>query len=52
MRLGEQEFLQQVLETLKDLPPELAPRFVEILKKEDVDRSQAIRELFERFAGE
>jgi len=51
-RPNEQEFLHQVLETLKDLPPELAQRFAEILKKKDVDRSQAIRELFEEFAGE
>jgi metal-responsive CopG/Arc/MetJ family transcriptional regulator len=47
-----QEFLQTVLETLDDVPPELARRFDEILKREGVDRSQAIRELFEELAGD
>jgi hypothetical protein len=51
-RPSAQEFLQTLLETLDDLPPDFARRLEEILKKEDVDRSQAIRRLFEDFAGE
>jgi hypothetical protein len=51
-RPSAQEFLQALLETLDDLPPDFARRFEEILKKDDVDRSQAIRQLFEDFAGE
>ena len=51
-RPSAQEFLQALLETLDDLPPEFARRFQEVLKKEGVDRSQAIRQLFEDFAGE
>ena len=46
------EFLQKLLETLENLPPDFTERFVEILKKEDGDRSQAIRRLFEDAAGE
>ena len=51
-RPSAQEFLQTLLEKLDDLPPDFVRRFEEILKKEDVDRSQAIRQLFEDFAGE
>jgi metal-responsive CopG/Arc/MetJ family transcriptional regulator len=51
-RPSAQEFLRALLETLDDLPPDFARRFEEILKKDDVDRSQAIRQLFEDFAGE
>jgi predicted Zn-dependent protease with MMP-like domain len=52
-RPSAQEFLQALLEALDDLPPDFARRFEEVLKKEDVvDRSQAIRQLFEDFAGE
>ena len=52
-RPSAQEFLQSLLETLEDLPPDFDRRFEEILKKdEEVDRSQAIRQLFEEFAGE
>jgi hypothetical protein len=47
-----QEFLQTLLETLEDLPPDFAQRFEEVLKKEEAERSQAIRQLFEDFAGE
>jgi metal-responsive CopG/Arc/MetJ family transcriptional regulator len=47
-----EEFLQGLLETLDDLPPEFARRFEEVVKKEDVDRSQAIRQLLEDFAGD
>ena len=51
-RPSAQEFLQALLETLDDLPPDFARRFEELLKKEDVDRSQALRKLFEDFAGD
>jgi hypothetical protein len=51
-RPSAQEFLQALLEALDDLPEDFARRFEEVLKKEDVDRSQAIRQLFEDFAGE
>ena len=52
-RLSVQEFLQTLLETLNDLPPDFAQRLQEVLKTEDlVDRSQAIRQLFEDSAGE
>jgi hypothetical protein len=51
-RPSAREFLQTLLETLDDLPPEFARRFEEVLQKEAVDRSQAIRQLFEDFAGE
>jgi hypothetical protein len=51
-RPNAQEFLLKVLEALEDPPPDLARRLVEVLKKSDVDRSQAIRRLFEEFASE
>ncbi len=51
-RPSAQEFLQTLLETLEDLPPDFARRFAEILKQEGGDRSQAIRKLFEDVAGE
>lgn len=51
-RPSAEEFLLTLLETLDDLPPDLAPRLAVVLKKDDVDRSQAIRELFEDVAGE
>jgi hypothetical protein len=51
-RPGAEEFLRALLEALDDLPPDFVRRFEEVLKKEDVDRSQAIRQLFEDFAGE
>jgi hypothetical protein len=51
-RPSAQEFLLTLLETLDDLPPDFARRFAEVLQKEDVDRSQAIRQLFEDFAGD
>jgi hypothetical protein len=47
-----QEFVQALLEELDDLPADFARRFEEVLKKENVDRSQAIRQLFEDFAGD
>jgi metal-responsive CopG/Arc/MetJ family transcriptional regulator len=49
---NELEFLQALLETMDNLPPDFVQRFEEILKKKDADRSQAIRQLFEDFAGE
>ena len=51
-RPSAQEFLQALLDALDDLPPDFARRFEEVLKKEDVDRSQAIRQLFEDSACE
>ena len=51
-RPNAQEFLQTLLETLDDFPPDFAQRFEEILKKEDLERSQAIRQLFEDVAGD
>jgi len=46
------EFLQALLDTLEDLPPDFARRFEEILRKNEPDRSQAIRLLFEDVAGD
>jgi predicted Zn-dependent protease with MMP-like domain len=51
-RPSAQEFLQALLDALDDLPPDFARRFEEVLKQDDGDRSQAIRQLFEDFAGE
>jgi hypothetical protein len=46
------EFLQALLQSLDDLPPDFIQRFEEVLKTADGDRSQAIRRLFEECAGE
>jgi metal-responsive CopG/Arc/MetJ family transcriptional regulator len=46
------EFLLTLLKTLDELPPDLAQRFDALLKKEHVDRSAAIRQLFEDVSGE
>jgi hypothetical protein len=51
-RPSAEEFLLTLLETLDDLPPDLARRFAELLTKEHLDRSAAIRQLFEDVAGE
>ncbi len=51
-RQSAQEFLLTLLDTLDDLPPDIPRRFAEVLKSDDADRSQAIRELFEDAAGE
>jgi predicted Zn-dependent protease with MMP-like domain len=51
-RPSAQEFLQALLDALDDLPPDFARRFEEVLTQENADRSQAIRQLFEDFAGE
>ena len=51
-RPSAQEFLLTLLEALEDLPPDFARRFAELVKKEDGDRAQAIRQLFEEFAGD
>ena len=42
-RPSAQEFLLKLLETMEDLPPDFARRFEEVLKKDEADRSQAIR---------
>jgi hypothetical protein len=47
-----EEFLLTLLETLDELPPDLAKRLAAVLKKDDADRSAAIRQLFEDMAGE
>jgi hypothetical protein len=46
------EFLQALLKTLEDLPPDFARRFAEVLKTDHVDRAQALRQLFEEAAGD
>jgi len=46
------EFLLTLLETLDELPPDLAKRFAELLKKDNIDRATAIRQLFEDVAGD
>lgn len=52
-RPSEEEFLLTLLKTLDGLPPDLASRFAELLKKNDVvDRASAIRQLFEEVAGD
>jgi hypothetical protein len=51
-RPSAEEFLLTLLETLDELPPDLAQRFTALLEKEHVDRSVAIRQLFEELAGE
>ncbi len=51
-RPSAEEFLLTLLETLDGLPPDLARRFAELLKKDHIDRSAAIRQLFEDAAGE
>ena len=51
-RPSAQEFLLKVLEAVEELPPDFARRLAEVLKETDEDRSQAIRRLFEDFAGE
>lgn len=49
---GAEEFLLALLEGLDDLPPGLTQRLAEVLAEPHVDRSQAIRQLFEEFAGD
>ena len=52
-RPSAEEFLVAVLDTLEDFPPDLAARLAEVLKQQDVtDRAQAIRQLFEEYAGD
>jgi metal-responsive CopG/Arc/MetJ family transcriptional regulator len=51
-RPSAQEFVRALLETVEDLPDDFVRRFEEVVAKEDVERSQAIRQLFEEFAGE
>jgi hypothetical protein len=51
-RPSAREFLLTLLDTLDDLPPDLARRFAEILEKPTEDRSPAIRQLFEELADE
>ena len=51
-RPSAEEFLETLLEALDHLPPEFARRLADLLKQNDGDRSQAIRQLFEDVAGE
>jgi hypothetical protein len=51
-RPSAEEFLLTLLGGLDELPPDLARRFAELLKKEHVDRAAAIRQLFEDVAGD
>jgi hypothetical protein len=51
-RPSAEEFLLTLLTTLDEIPPDLASRFAELLKKDNVDRSSAIRQLFEDVAGD
>ena len=51
-RQNAEEFLQALLETMDDLPPELAKRLVDVLNDEQGDRAQAIRRVFEDTTGE
>ena len=47
-----EEFLEALLTTLDDLPPDFIQRLEGVLKKDTTDRAQAIRELFEDAAGD
>jgi hypothetical protein len=51
-RPSAEEFLLTLLETLEDVPPDLAERFAAVLKNDEADQSAAIRQLFEDTAGE
>jgi predicted Zn-dependent protease with MMP-like domain len=51
-RPSAEDFLEALIQTLDDLPAEFVRRFMEVLKKEDEDRSQAIRQLFEELAAD
>jgi hypothetical protein len=51
-RPSAEEFLLTLLESLDQLPPELAQHFAALLKTDHVDRSAAIRQLFEDAASE
>ena len=51
-RPSAQEFVRALLETVEDLPDDFVRRFEEVVAKEDVERSQAIRQLFEEFHRE
>ena len=51
-RPSAEEFLLTLLETLDDLPPDLPERVAAVLKHDHVDRSAAIRQLFEDLASE
>jgi len=51
-RPSAEEFIRALLETLDDLPPDFIHRLDGVLKKDTLDRAQAIRELFEDAAGD
>jgi len=51
-RPSAEEFLLTLLETLDELPPDLAARVAALLKNDHVDRAAALRQLFEDVTGE
>ena len=51
-RPSAEEFLLTLLDTMDELPPDLAQRVAALLKKEHIDRSAAIRQLFEDVASD
>ena len=51
-RPSAQEFLHTLLQTLDELPPDVARRLEEIVRNEDAQRSEAIRRLFEDLADD
>lgn len=51
-RPSAEEFLLTLLETLDELPPDLARRLAELLETDNVDRPAAIRQLFEDVGGD
>ena len=51
-RPSAEEFLLTLLDTLEDLPPDLAKRLAAVLKQPDQDRAQALRQVFEDLARE
>jgi hypothetical protein len=51
-RPSAQDFLLTVLQSLEDLPPDLARRLAEIAAQPGVERAQAIRQLFEELVGD
>ena len=51
-RPSAEEFLRTLLETMDELPPDLARRLADLLKKGDTDRASAIRQLFEDVASD
>ena len=51
-RPSAREFVRALLETVEDLPEDFVRRLEEVVTRGSVERSQAIRQLFEEFAGD